>query len=40
MDTPFEQAPALPPGPSLLDDNESNMLDNFFYYHERKPLYE
>ncbi|KAJ5172839.1 transcriptional regulator family: Helix-loop-helix [Penicillium capsulatum] len=30
MDTPFEQAPALPPGPSLLDDNESNMLDNFF----------
>ncbi|CAG8897021.1 unnamed protein product [Penicillium egyptiacum] len=30
MDTPFERAPALPPGPSLLDDNESNMLDNFF----------
>ncbi|KAJ5907409.1 hypothetical protein N7495_000091 [Penicillium taxi] len=30
MDIPFEQAPALPPGPSLLDDNESNMLDNFF----------
>ncbi|KAJ5505094.1 hypothetical protein N7463_007968 [Penicillium fimorum] len=30
MDTPFGQAPALPPGPSLLDDNESNMLDNFF----------
>lgn len=30
MDTPYEQAPALPPGPSLLDDNESNMLDNFF----------
>ncbi|KAJ5666373.1 uncharacterized protein N7477_008821 [Penicillium maclennaniae] len=30
MDTPFEQAPALPPGPSLLDDNESHMLDNFF----------
>ncbi|KAJ5175865.1 uncharacterized protein N7482_001742 [Penicillium canariense] len=30
MDTPFEQAPALPPGPSLLDDHESNMLDNFF----------
>lgn len=30
MNTPFEQAPALPPGPSLLDDNESNMLDNFF----------
>ncbi|KAJ5519434.1 hypothetical protein N7453_001856 [Penicillium expansum] len=30
MDTPFAPAPALPPGPSLLDDNESNMLDNFF----------
>lgn len=30
MDTPFEHPPALPPGPSLLDDNESNMLDNFF----------
>lgn len=30
MDTPYEQAPAFPPGPSLLDDNESNMLDNFF----------
>lgn len=30
MDTPYEQAPALPPGPSLLDDRESNMLDNFF----------
>lgn len=30
MDTPFEQAPALPPGLPLLDDNESNMLDNFF----------
>jgi len=29
-DTPFEQAPALPPGPSLLDDDESHMLDNFF----------
>lgn len=27
MDTP---APAPPPGPALLDDNESNMLDNFF----------
>lgn len=30
MDTPYEPAPELPPGPSLLDDNESNMLDNFF----------
>lgn len=30
MDTPFEQAPALPPGLPLLDDDESNMLDNFF----------
>jgi len=30
MDTPFEQAPALPPGLPLLDDNESNMLDTFF----------
>lgn len=29
MDTPYEPAPA-PPGPALLDDNESNMLDNFF----------
>lgn len=26
---PFEPAPA-PPGPALLDDSESNMLDNFF----------
>ncbi|KAF9893725.1 hypothetical protein FE257_009895 [Aspergillus nanangensis] len=30
MDTPYEPAPALPSGPALLDDNESNMLDNFF----------
>ncbi|OJJ32363.1 hypothetical protein ASPWEDRAFT_117780 [Aspergillus wentii DTO 134E9] len=30
MDTPYEPAPAPPPGPALLDDNESNMLDNFF----------
>lgn len=30
MDTPFEQAPALPSGLPLLDDNESNMLDTFF----------
>ena len=29
-DTPYEPAPAPPPGPALLDDNESNMLDNFF----------
>lgn len=30
MDAPFEQAPAVPSGLPLLDDNESNMLDNFF----------
>ncbi|PWY89395.1 hypothetical protein BO94DRAFT_33952 [Aspergillus sclerotioniger CBS 115572] len=30
MDTPYEPAPAPPPGPALLDDNESSMLDNFF----------
>ncbi|PYI24648.1 putative HLH transcription factor [Aspergillus japonicus CBS 114.51] len=30
MDTPYEPAPARPPGPALLDDNESTMLDNFF----------
>ena len=30
MDTPYDPAPAPPPGPALLDDNESNMLDNFF----------
>lgn len=29
-DTPYDPAPAHPPGPALLDDNESNMLDNFF----------
>ncbi|KAI1914363.1 hypothetical protein LOZ53_000300 [Ophidiomyces ophidiicola] len=28
--TPYEHAPAPPPGPALLDDSESNMLDNFF----------
>ena len=30
LDTPFEPAPAAPPGPALLDDTESNMLDSFF----------
>ncbi|KKK13657.1 hypothetical protein ARAM_007166 [Aspergillus rambellii] len=30
LDTPYEPAPASPLGPALLDDNESNMLDNFF----------
>lgn len=30
LDTPFEPAPALPSGPALLDDTESNMLDSFF----------
>ncbi|EEH42227.1 uncharacterized protein PADG_07047 [Paracoccidioides brasiliensis Pb18] len=30
IDTPYDEAPALPPGPSLLDDTESNMLNNFF----------
>ncbi|GLA20810.1 hypothetical protein AnigIFM62618_009784 [Aspergillus niger] len=29
-DTPFEPAPAPPPGPALLDHDESLMLDNFF----------
>lgn len=29
-DTPYEPAPAPPPGPALLDDSESTMLDNFF----------
>ncbi|KAL2008729.1 hypothetical protein VTN00DRAFT_6923 [Thermoascus crustaceus] len=29
QDTPYEPAPA-PPGPALLDDDESSMLDNFF----------
>ncbi|KAL2872741.1 basic helix-loop-helix domain-containing protein [Aspergillus lucknowensis] len=29
-DTPYEPAPASPLGPALLDDHESNMLDNFF----------
>lgn len=26
----FDHAPEPPPGPALLDDSESNMLDNFF----------
>ncbi|KAE8352678.1 putative HLH transcription factor [Aspergillus coremiiformis] len=30
MDTPYEPAPMPPPGPALLDDNESTMLENFF----------
>ncbi|CRG88946.1 hypothetical protein PISL3812_05981 [Talaromyces islandicus] len=30
QDTPYDPGPAPPPGPSLLDDSESNMLDNFF----------
>ncbi|KAL1954051.1 hypothetical protein VTO42DRAFT_1785 [Malbranchea cinnamomea] len=30
LDTPFEPAPAPPPGPALLDDSESNMLESFF----------
>ncbi|GAD94560.1 hypothetical protein PVAR5_3187 [Paecilomyces variotii No. 5] len=30
FDTPYDPAPAPPPGPALLDDSESNMLDNFF----------
>ncbi|OKL61683.1 hypothetical protein UA08_02982 [Talaromyces atroroseus] len=29
-DTPHDAGPAPPPGPSLLDDSESNMLDSFF----------
>ncbi|WEW57162.1 hypothetical protein PRK78_002624 [Emydomyces testavorans] len=28
--TPYEPAPAPPPGPALLDDSESSMLDSFF----------
>lgn len=27
---PYDAGPAPPPGPSLLDDSESNMLDSFF----------
>lgn len=30
MEAPYEPAPALPPGPSLLDNNDTNMLDSFF----------
>ncbi|QKX59900.1 uncharacterized protein TRUGW13939_07042 [Talaromyces rugulosus] len=30
QDTPYDPGPAPPPGPSLLDVSESNMLDNFF----------
>lgn len=30
QDTPFDSAPERPPGPALLDDSESNMLDNLF----------
>ncbi|KAK2752156.1 hypothetical protein FQN55_008046 [Onygenales sp. PD_40] len=30
LDIPYEAPPALPSGPSLLDDTESNMLNNFF----------
>ncbi|KAE8551506.1 hypothetical protein EYB25_005396 [Talaromyces marneffei] len=29
-DTPYDVGPAPPPGPSLLDDTESNMLESFF----------
>ncbi|EED15499.1 HLH transcription factor, putative [Talaromyces stipitatus ATCC 10500] len=29
-DTPYDAGPAPPPGPSLLDDTESNMLESFF----------
>ncbi|KAL1966108.1 hypothetical protein VTN77DRAFT_4856 [Rasamsonia byssochlamydoides] len=29
-DTPYDAGPAPPPGPALLDDSESTMLDNFF----------
>ncbi|EFE38932.1 HLH transcription factor, putative [Trichophyton verrucosum HKI 0517] len=30
QDTPFDSAPERPLGPALLDDSESNMLDNLF----------
>ncbi|OJD17223.1 hypothetical protein AJ78_02660 [Emergomyces pasteurianus Ep9510] len=30
IDAPYDEPPAPPPGPSLLDDTESNMLNNFF----------
>ncbi|KKZ61308.1 hypothetical protein EMCG_04025 [[Emmonsia] crescens] len=30
IDSPYGEPPAPPPGPSLLDDTESNMLNNFF----------
>jgi hypothetical protein len=29
-ETPYDVGPAPPPGPSLLDDTESNMLESFF----------
>ncbi|KAI5300264.1 hypothetical protein KEM56_002587, partial [Ascosphaera pollenicola] len=29
-DLPLEPAPAFPPAPAILDDSESNMLDDFF----------
>lgn len=29
-ESPYDAGPAPPPGPSLLDDSESNMLDSFF----------
>ncbi|PGH05769.1 hypothetical protein GX51_02740 [Blastomyces parvus] len=30
VDSPYDEPPAPPPGPSLLDDTESSMLNNFF----------
>ncbi|EQL38160.1 hypothetical protein BDFG_00537 [Blastomyces dermatitidis ATCC 26199] len=30
VDSPYDGPPAPPPGPSLLDDTESSMLNNFF----------
>ncbi|KAI5289002.1 hypothetical protein KEM54_004576, partial [Ascosphaera aggregata] len=37
-DFPYEPAPAFPPAPAILDDTESNMLDNFFTTMNSSPL--
>lgn len=36
--TPYEPAPAPPPGPALLDDSESSMLNSFFTSMNANPL--
>jgi hypothetical protein len=37
-DTPFDPAPAPPPGPALLDDTESSMLEQFFTTWDSNPF--